>query len=504
MKNKIIPNKDLKKKIKFLKKNKKKIVLCHGVFDLFHIGHLRHFKFAKKNSDILFVSLTSDRFVRKGYGKPVFNESLRAELVSSISEVDYVFISDKESAVDSIKVVQPDYYCKGKEYKKNDITKKIKLEIREVKKYNGKIIYSDDLTHSSSELINQNFKIFSKEQEKLINHIKKNYTFKDIVKEIEKISKLNVIILGEIIIDEYVFSEAVGKSAKEPILILQENKIEKYIGGAGAIAKNANNFCKNTSLISYVGDKNNTRFINQLVGKDIKKFFIKKYMSPTIIKRRYVDQSNNSKLFGVYNFNNDDLANINEKEIIKVYKSEIKKNDLVIITDYGHGLISSNFAKLICKSKKFFSINVQLNASNSSYHSLNKYKKSNLLVMNERELRNEFRDKNSDIKNLIQRTSRFKNFKLILVTRGSEGLLLYDIKNKKYYECPAFAENIIDKIGSGDIVHTIFSLCIKAKINYILSLFISSIAAAEKIKSFANKNLIDKNILLKIISHYLK
>ena len=80
MKDKILINKEeIEKKIVFLRKKQKKIVLCHGVFDLLHIGHIKHFKEAKTLGDIVIVSITSDKFVNKGPNRPIFNQNLRAE-----------------------------------------------------------------------------------------------------------------------------------------------------------------------------------------------------------------------------------------------------------------------------------------------------------------------------------------------------------------------------------------------------------------------------------------
>ena len=96
-----------------LKKSKKKISLCHGVFDLVHYGHILHFKSAKKISDILIVSITKDKFIKKGIGRPLFNEIRRLNYLSEISIIDYVYICETESAEDSIKTVKPDFYVKG-------------------------------------------------------------------------------------------------------------------------------------------------------------------------------------------------------------------------------------------------------------------------------------------------------------------------------------------------------------------------------------------------------
>ena len=123
--NKKIINSVLLSKIKKLN-NDKKIVLCHGVFDLLHIGHIRHFKEAKKHGDILVVSITTDKYVNKGPNRPYFNIDERAMMVSSLEDVDYVFISNYRDAINVLKTLKPNFYIKGKDYKKKskDLTKK--------------------------------------------------------------------------------------------------------------------------------------------------------------------------------------------------------------------------------------------------------------------------------------------------------------------------------------------------------------------------------------------
>ena len=182
MKDKILINKKkIDKKIAFLRKKQKKIVLCHGVFDLLHIGHIKHFNEAKSLGDILIVSITSDKFVNKGPNRPVFNQNLRAEALASLEQINYVIINDNESSISIIRDVKPKIYCKGPDYKKNedDITKKIKKEIAEVRKYGGKIVYTKEQTFSSSKLINLFSDKFSELHRSNIRKIK-NYTYKDI------------------------------------------------------------------------------------------------------------------------------------------------------------------------------------------------------------------------------------------------------------------------------------------------------------------------------------
>jgi len=136
MKNKIFLLNDLSKIVHGEKKKSKTIVLCHGVFDLLHIGHIKHLEKARGQGDKLIVTLTSDRYVNKGPGRPVFNENLRCEAIAALDVVDYVAINDSPTAVNPIKVLKPNIYCKGTDYKNfaDDITGEIKNELKEIKK----------------------------------------------------------------------------------------------------------------------------------------------------------------------------------------------------------------------------------------------------------------------------------------------------------------------------------------------------------------------------------
>ena len=102
----------------------KKIVLCHGVFDLLHIGHIKYFETAKTAGDILIVTVTPDRYVNKGPNRPAFPEQLRCEAIAALAVVDYVALNEWSTAVETIRLLKPDIYAKGSEYKKseNDLT----------------------------------------------------------------------------------------------------------------------------------------------------------------------------------------------------------------------------------------------------------------------------------------------------------------------------------------------------------------------------------------------
>ncbi|MBS3124394.1 HAD-IIIA family hydrolase [Candidatus Woesearchaeota archaeon] len=137
-----------------LKLKNKRIGLCHGGFDLLHPGHIKHFESAKENCDLLFVSVTSDRFVslRKGSGRPVFNEQLRAYSIATLEAVDYVVISDFEKGVQIIETLQPNYYFKGPDYIGKN-TSGINMEREAISRVGGEIRYTNDPKLSTTEII---------------------------------------------------------------------------------------------------------------------------------------------------------------------------------------------------------------------------------------------------------------------------------------------------------------------------------------------------------------
>ena len=137
-------NKYLIKSLDKIRSKNKKIVLCHGVFDLVHLGHIKHFQSAKAYGDYLVVSLTTDKFIKKGPGRPLFNKDQRVEFLNQIKIIDKTILSETESAEDVIKLVKPDYYVKGPDYSKNknENTNKILFKKKLVKSFDCTIVYT--------------------------------------------------------------------------------------------------------------------------------------------------------------------------------------------------------------------------------------------------------------------------------------------------------------------------------------------------------------------------
>ena len=180
--------------ITLLKSKSKKVILCHGVFDLLHIGHIKYFKEAKSMGDVLVVSITPDRYVNKGPGRPAFTEKHRLEAIDALGVVDYAFINEWPTAIDTIKILKPDVYVKGPDYKdyKDDVTGNIQLEEKAVKSVGGEIAFTSDVIFSSSTLINQRVSNISDEQKKFLDNLKIIYNFKKISEYIDRLTKQKI------------------------------------------------------------------------------------------------------------------------------------------------------------------------------------------------------------------------------------------------------------------------------------------------------------------------
>ena len=143
-----------RKLINKFKSENKKVGLCHGGFDLLHPGHVKHFESGKKLCDVLFASITSDNFVekRKGHGRPIFNEKLRAYMIAAIKFVDYVVISDFNLGVEVIRTLKPSYYIKGIDYE-NKKDKEIEAERDAISYVRGQIKYTKEPKMSTTEIM---------------------------------------------------------------------------------------------------------------------------------------------------------------------------------------------------------------------------------------------------------------------------------------------------------------------------------------------------------------
>lgn len=262
------------KKIALKLRLKKKILVAHGVFDVLHIGHLKYFEEIKKkyNNSILFVTITADKYVNKGPSRPMFNQFQRAEMLSSLKLIDYVVIIDDYTAVQSIKNIKPNYYFKGKEYKNAIYDQNLKLEKKALDNISSKLEFIDTKKFSSSEIINNKFDQFDEKTKNFLKNLNKEFNHKVISNIMNSLEKIKIAVIGEAIIDEYIYIKPLNKSPKENLITNLFERSQSFAGGSLAVANNLACFSKNVSLYSLLGKNPNPKnFLKKSLNKNIKK-----------------------------------------------------------------------------------------------------------------------------------------------------------------------------------------------------------------------------------------
>lgn len=463
------------KKITSVSRGEKKIGQCHGVFDLLHIGHN-------------------------------FTEFLRAESIAALDCVDYVNINNNPTAVEAIKNIQPDYYVKGIEYQisDNDITAKILDEEEAVKSIGGQLRFTDDIVFSSSTLLNRFYSSYSPEMVSYLEQLKQKYKVNDILSILNGAQKLKVLLIGEAIIDIYHFVEAIGKAGKESVLVTKFHREEVYAGGVLAVANHLSNFCEKVTCLTALGEQGEyEEFIRDKLNSNVEPIFHYKKNSPTIVKRRYVEEYTSQKLFEIYEINDSYLEGNQKQGFLDTIDNKIRDYDLVGISDYGHGLLNDDCVNKIESKSNFLAVNTQSNASNHGFNCISKYKEADYVCIAFRELQLNYRQRHISAMEQLTQLAKDYNYSNILITLGKQGSYSYKA-GEGIYEVPAFATSVKDRVGAGDAVLAITSLCVAQNAPAELVAFIGNIVGAEAVNIMGNKSFIEKIPLMKHLATLLK
>lgn len=492
-------NNDLTKKIENLKKKGKKIVLCHGSFDLVHPGHIEHLSEAKMLGDILIVSITADKFIKKSINNPFFNQDERHNFLGKIKLIDYVVITNDETAIPAIKAFKPDYYCKGVEYLKKDKIGNLKKEKSALSKINGKIKFLGKNVQSSSKFI---YKAFYQFEDKSIKKNLLKIKNSEVEKIVKKIKDIKVLIIGETIIDKYTYVETQGVSPKSNTLscITQEEQVMP--GGALATYKFLKSICKNVKLISLVNENLITKNSYKKIFQNIKGI-IKTKDFGGIIKNRIVERDDQKikKLLTINNIDNKKLSKTDEKKLFNNISKTINKYDLVIVQDFGHNLFSDKIIDLIERKSKKMSLNVQTNSLNYGFNVIGqKFKKTDFYSLDERELELFSKKKIIEHEKELNKLNKHLQAKKGFLTCGGKFSLV--IEKGKTFKVPTLNRNAIDPMGAGDIFQGLASVLSCVTNNNFLVLFLSQIAGAHAVNILGNSDYPKISEILKTFYFY--
>jgi cytidyltransferase-like protein len=454
-----------------------KIGLCHGDFNLMHPGHIEQFEYAKSIVDILIVSVTHDEIVNQSISGPLFALNDRLRFLKNFSLIDYIVVSQTKTSVDIIKVIRPDFFFKGPEslnFTTEHITNSSKEE-REINLLGGKVVYTQGFQVDSSNLGKMVFPQFTSESIGWLNSIKQKFNINDIYSKLDEISKLKVVLIGEIIIDRYTEVEALAKTGKDPILAFHIKKSETFPGGILAIREIISNWVHSVDVISSEIRPEFKDFL-ETPPKNTN-FHLIPTSSPTITKHRFIDRGSNCKLFETYDFDPNYIEENDHSNFFPL--ATILTADLVMVADYGHGLIQDKIVRVISEHANYLCVNVQSNAGNRGFNTLEKYPKADFFTANSGELQLQSRSLNPNYHKLMSDLISSKKSKAAIMTEGERGLTVF--KQDINHKAPALAIKVVDKVGAGDSVFAISSLLSKVDTPIEIIGLLSNLVAANEV-----------------------
>ncbi|MBF0285688.1 MAG: adenylyltransferase/cytidyltransferase family protein [Magnetococcales bacterium] len=495
-----------------IKAEGRSVVLCHGAFDLMHPGHIRHLTRAREEGDVLLVTVTGDRFVNKGPGRPVFPEGLRAETLASLQCVDYVAINHDLTAVPVLQKIQPTVFVKGQDYKdaEQDLTGNITLEKNAVEAGGGRIFYTEEITFSSSSLLNENFNLFPPATDSYLRRLKSDRPAAAMIQSLKGLQPLKALVVGEAILDEYCYSTPQGQTGKSGnILAVQYNYTEQFAGGTLAVANHLAGFVSEVTLLAGLGrpgpgrGPNHEAFFRKKLAPNVKPVFFYFEDAPTLVKRRFVDQDMN-KLFEVYFHDHTPVTQRVEGDIRRWIEGMAPGFDLVLVPDYGNGFITSGMVDSLCSSARYLAVNTQLNSGNRGYHVVTRYPRADFVSLNEPEIRLAAHDRHAPLEEVAGRIADQVKAIHLAVTLGTKGAIMLDRSQGLVHEVPALSTRVVDRIGAGDAFLALSSLCLAGGLDAETALFVGSVAAALDVQIVCNRESIDPVGLHKYITTLLK
>jgi rfaE bifunctional protein nucleotidyltransferase chain/domain len=481
-----------------------RIVQCHGVFDLVHVGHIRHLEQAKKLGDVLVVTVTPDRFVNKGAGRPAFPEHLRAEVIASLECVDYVAVNQWPTAVETIKLLRPDVFVKGSEYRSQDTTGQITREEEAIRLVGGELAFTEDITYSSSALINQYLANFPGNVRDYLSGLLTRYSAHDILKPLHNAAQLRVLCVGETILDEYQYCETMGKSGKEPVLAARYVGEDRFAGGILACANHVAGFCDRVDVLTFLGENGDQEaFVRASLKPNVRPLFHYKSNSPTIVKKRFVEKYLSQKLFEVYRINDDALSDAEDEALCARLHKILPDYDVVVVADYGHGMLGPRAIGVLSEGSKFLAVNTQSNAGNNGFNPVSRYPRADYICLAHREFALETRNRHMSQEEMIRQVADKLNCPRVLLTQGKYGCWSWSTwEGLKHV--PAFATQVVDRVGAGDALFSLTALCAAQEAPAELVGFLGNVVGAEAVTILGNERSIERVPLYRHVECLLK
>lgn len=455
----------------------KKVIMCHGVFDLVHPGHIRHLIYVKERADIIIASLTCDEHVTKAQHRPFVPQDLRALNLAALEMVDYVIIDNNPTPLESIARLQPDYVAKGYEYAGGNV--ETKKEISALREYGGEILFTPgDIVYSSSHLIERAPPNVSVEKLMLLME-GEGLTFDRLRDILSQCEGKKVHVVGDTIVDRLSYTTMIGGMGKTPTPSVRFDNHTDFIGGAAIVAKHLRSAGAEVTFSTVLGaDKTASFVLDGLESVGIK-------CLPIIDRTRVTTQKNAFVCDGYRILKVDIVDNriINDAQAENIAEQiRTIAVDAVIFSDFRHGVFNRQTIPVLSQAIPDGVLKVADSQVASRWGNILDFKGFDLITPNEKEARFALADQDSGIRPLSAKLHEEAQCKTLIMKLGERGILGCKAgsleHSRSVFVIDSFAENVVDAVGAGDALLAYATLSLLSDPSESAAAILGSIAAA--------------------------
>ena len=333
---------------------------------------------------------------------------------------------------------------------------------------------------------------------------RREYGPEKVIDALRNVHDKRVLVVGDTIIDEDHFCDVLGKSSKSHAINARFQRAEAHAGGALAVANQVASFCDNVHLVTCLGNEDSWHhFITTSLKPNISTKLFVRPDAPTVVKRRFTDMHRLTNLFELTFLNERPLPEKTETQL-GAYVGRIAEDyDLVIVADFGHGLLGPRAIDILQERSPYLAVNVQTNSANMGYNPVTKYNRADYVCVHENELRLANHDQFGHLKEMVEQTANALNASTLTVTQAGEGSTIFQ-RGRGFSHTPIFSTRVVDPLGAGDAFLAVTAPCAAAGYPPELLGFIGNCVGGLKVASLGNKECVEPVPLFKFITTLLK
>lgn len=453
-------------------------VLVYGHFRAVHLGHLRLFEYAKSLGDSLLVAINSGD---KSRADIEFSESIIKSFPLELEVIEFKELHDLLSTVD------PDIVVRGQEFR-NRADKENEL----IRKMGIRLMFGSGSTHLSEDDLNSSrVSEFSLRESFSKYATMKSLTADSLKQVVRSFSRLNVTVVGDLIVDEFVSCQALGMSQEDPLVVSTPVGTTRYLGGASIVAAHCKALGAEVNLISLAGDDEAANWAEKnLINLGVHTKLIKDINRPTVVKQRF--KNANQTLFRLTHFRPEEAEASLQEEIYNSTYEFMDDCNLLIFSDFSYGTLHPIVvSKVMDMAKKSKGLATAADSQSSSQvGSLSKFKGVDLVTPTEYEARLELRNNVDGIAIVTQQLAKVLSADSVILKLGADGVLLggyrdgYEVVSTD--RIPAANQSAIDVSGAGDSLLAMSALALAAGCKLFESALLGSLAAGIQVSRRGN------------------